>query len=72
MIEQYESSFLGNFSSALKKIFTLGKSGRNPRNYNDLVNFSEEKIIYPYKTQIYPDLRKSFSLPTLFTVRNSF
>ncbi|EWC77109.1 hypothetical protein C923_02224 [Plasmodium falciparum UGT5.1] len=41
MIEQYESSFLGNFSSALKKIFTLGKSGRNPRNYNDLVNFSE-------------------------------
>ncbi|KYN93355.1 rhoptry neck protein 5, partial [Plasmodium reichenowi] len=25
MIEQYESGFLGNFSSALKKIFTLGK-----------------------------------------------
>ncbi|CAD2089297.1 rhoptry neck protein 5, putative [Plasmodium vinckei lentum] len=41
MIEQYESSFLGNFSSALKKIFTLGKSGANPKNYSDLISFSE-------------------------------
>ncbi|WBY56361.1 rhoptry neck protein 5 [Plasmodium yoelii yoelii] len=41
MIEQYESSFLGNFSAAIKKIFTLGKSGANPKNYDDLINFSE-------------------------------
>ncbi|CXI25418.1 rhoptry neck protein 5, putative [Plasmodium berghei] len=41
MIEQYESSFLGNFSAAIKKIFTLGKSGTNPKNYDDLISFSE-------------------------------
>ncbi|EUD66996.1 hypothetical protein C922_02580 [Plasmodium inui San Antonio 1] len=41
MIEQYESSFLSNFSSVLKKIFTLGASSAHPKNYGDLVSFSE-------------------------------
>ncbi|SCA48635.1 rhoptry neck protein 5, putative [Plasmodium ovale] len=41
MIEQYESSFLANFSATLKKIFTLGTSASNPRNYTDLVSFAE-------------------------------
>ncbi|SBT32831.1 rhoptry neck protein 5, putative (RON5) [Plasmodium ovale wallikeri] len=41
MIEQYESSFLANFSATLKKIFTLGTSSSNPRNYTDLVSFAE-------------------------------
>ncbi|SBS82905.1 rhoptry neck protein 5, putative (RON5), partial [Plasmodium malariae] len=48
MIEQYESSFLSNFSSNLKKIFTLGKSSAHPRNYNDLVNFSETDYLLRY------------------------
>ncbi|KEG00832.1 hypothetical protein YYE_04278 [Plasmodium vinckei vinckei] len=56
MIEQYESSFLGNFSSALRKIFTLGKSGSNPKNYSDLINFSETD--YLLRTQKFDGVQR--------------
>ncbi|GAW79730.1 rhoptry neck protein 5 [Plasmodium gonderi] len=73
MIEQYESTFLSNFSAALKKIFTLGASSAHPKNYADLVNFSEMDYLLRYSkadktqriiTQTVKMLKKKFlSLP---------
>ncbi|SCO65905.1 rhoptry neck protein 5 [Plasmodium vivax] len=73
MIEQYEASFLSNFSSTLKKIFTLGASSAHPRNYADLVSFSETDYLLRHSkadkaqriiTQTVKMLKKKFlSLP---------